>query len=221
MHRPRGRVRRDVRAGRHEPGHRPRGRAAGLRSDGGHHRAGPAAHDRHGRVPGDAHRGDHAADHQAQLPGDERGGHPARGARGVLPREQRPPRPGADRHPEGRAAADVRAVLGPEGEPERLPLAPAQPPHHGADAAGARHAPRRQEAGGVRGRRLPGRGAGAQGVHRAHRDPRHQHPDGPRVLPRQRRAVARHARHARRGVRQLRHRQRICCSPSACASTTA
>jgi acetolactate synthase-1/2/3 large subunit len=36
----------------------------------------------------------------------------------------------------------------------------------------------------VRRRRMPGRGARAEGVYRIHRDSSHQHPHGPRVLPR-------------------------------------
>ena len=77
-----------------------------------HHRPGRQQADRQRRVPGDRHHRRHAADHQAQLPGDPRAGHRAGGARGVPHRQERPPRPGADRHHQGRAAGVVRLRLG-------------------------------------------------------------------------------------------------------------
>ena len=64
----------------------------------------PRAGDRHGRLPGGRHPGHHAADHQAQLPGADGRGHPADPGRGVPPGRHRPARPGAGRHPQGRAA---------------------------------------------------------------------------------------------------------------------
>mmetsp|Transcript_4178 Transcript_4178/g.18933 ORF Transcript_4178/g.18933 Transcript_4178/m.18933 type:complete len:304 (+) Transcript_4178:428-1339(+) len=184
VHRQSRRVHRHVRPRRHQPRHRPRRRAPRQRPDGCHHRAGSPPHDRHRRLPGDAHGRDHPPDHQAQLPRHGRQRYPADRPRGVLPGVLRAPRPRVDRHPEGRPAADERPVLGAQGVPQRLPLAPSLAPVAPADGARAGHDQGIQAPCCVRRRRMPGRGARAEGVYRIHRDSSHQHPHGPRVLPR-------------------------------------
>ena len=116
--------------GRDQPGHADRRRVHGLGGDGGDHRPGPARRDRLGRLPGGRHPRHHAADHQAQLPGAVGRGPAADPGRGVPPRRHRPPRPGAGRRAQGRAAGPDRVLLAAHDGTARLP----------ADAAAARQA---------------------------------------------------------------------------------
>ena len=91
----------DLRAGRDQHGDTDHRRADGLDPDGGDHRAGADAPDRHRRLPGMRHDRHHAQLRQAQL--SRNGREPARAdhARGLLCGDLRPAGPGRDRHPEG------------------------------------------------------------------------------------------------------------------------
>ena len=104
--RPGRRLHGDVRPGRDQPGHADRRRAHGLGADGRRHRPGRRRRDRHRRLPGGRHPRHHDADHQAQLPGHRPRRDPAPDRRGVPHRRDRPPRPGARRHRQVRAAGD-------------------------------------------------------------------------------------------------------------------
>ena len=97
---------RHLRPRRDQCGHRHHRRVDGFDPDGRHHRPGRDAPDRHRRVSGSRHGRHHAPLHQAQLSGEDRPKLGARDSRGVPDRHHRPPRPGGDRHSQGRAGRD-------------------------------------------------------------------------------------------------------------------
>ena len=117
-----GGLHRDVRPGRHQPGHRDRRRLHGLGADGRDHRPGGllAPHG-HRRLPGGRHPRHHDADHQAHLPRDRRRGDSPGASR--RPSTSPPPaaRPRARRHHQGRAAGRARSTLAAGAGPARLP----------------------------------------------------------------------------------------------------
>ena len=123
-------------------------------------------------------------DHQAQLPRHRPGRDPARDRRGVLHRLDRPPRPGARRHRQGRAAGDddVRvprdSILLPGYRPVTKPHA--KQVREAARLIAESERPVLYVGGGVI-RAEAQRGAARPG--RAHPDPRGHHPDGARRLP--------------------------------------
>ena len=127
-----------------------------------------------------------------------RRGHPAGDRRGVPHRRHRPPRAGARRHLQGRAAGadDLhlarRASTCPATgrRPGRTPSRSARPPA----SCSSRASPVLYVGGGVI---RAGASAELRAAGRAHRHPGRHHPDGPRRLPRQPPAAPRHARHAR------------------------
>ncbi|BAF14551.1 Os04g0389800, partial [Oryza sativa Japonica Group] len=203
-----GRLRRHLRPGRHQPRVRARRRPPRLRPARRHHGAGPAPHDRHRRVPGDAHRRVHPLHHQAQLPNPRRRRHPPRHQRGLLPRVHGSPRPGARRHPQGHPAADGRAVLGRADAPPGVHLPAAEAA--GRQPARRSHPPRRRrrEARPLRRRRVLRVGLRAAALRGADGHPGDDHPHGHRELPQRRPALAADARDAWHCVRQLRRRQR-------------
>ena len=100
-HRPRRCRHGHLRPGGDEPRHAADGRLHGLDPDGRHHRPGADRRDRHRRLPGVRHDRDHPVVHEAQRTRDDRRGHPDGRPPGVPHRPDRPPRPDADRRPEG------------------------------------------------------------------------------------------------------------------------
>ena len=106
---------RDLRARRHQRGHRDRDRVHGFDPDGGAVGPGADARDRPGRLPGVRRRRHHAAVRQAQLPGQGRQGPRGDDQEGVLSRRDRPAGPGAGRHPQGRHAGEDRVQLSQDG----------------------------------------------------------------------------------------------------------
>ena len=199
---------------RDEPRHRHRRRQARQHSADRHHRPGADRRDRHRRVPGNADRRSLPRHHQAPLPGDRRERRRPRGEGGVHHRHDRPARPGADRHAEGRAAwprcvPDYDAPLNLPGykvenrrkaKPEQI-----KPDRRGDQAGQAADHLRRRRHHHRRGQRR------APHARQEDRHSGHDDRDGPRRLPGDRSAVARHARHARLGLRELRRRTRPIC----------
>ena len=155
-----------VGAGRDQPGHGHRHRAAQFGADGGHHRQRAGGADRQGRLPGDRHQRHHAADDQAQLPGPRRGRPAAGRRRGVPHRAVRAPRAGPHRHHQGRPpagdAGDPPVRGRGRGRPARLPAEHGRSP---APAQVGRGRDRRCQAPGHPGRSRgpPRRGLGRPG----------------------------------------------------------
>ena len=135
---------------------------------------------------------------------DRRGGHPAHRQGGVPHRPQRPPRPGADRHPQGPAAGGdhVRALQA--GRHPRLQALAARPSQAGDHRR--RGDPGRRAAGVLRGRRhrLRQRRSRRPDPHRrGGADAGGDNADGEGRVPRLAPALHRPARHARLQGREL------------------
>ena len=133
-----GRGHRHQRPGGHQHRHPAGRRLHGLDPPGGGDRPGGHQRHRHRRLPGERHHRHHHGHHQAQLADHRRGRHPPGGGRGVPRGHHRPPRPGADRRPQGRGhqAHGVVLARAVRPRPPRLP-----PDDRGRPRAGARAPP--------------------------------------------------------------------------------
>ena len=190
--------------GRDQPGHRHRQRLPRLDPDRRHHRPGQERPHRHRRLPGGRHDRHHAADRQALLPRAGRRRAAADHPRGVPHRRDRATGPGAHRHPGDGVPGGGR--LPPSRPPRPAGLQADRPGPHQADPRRREGDQRGRAARALRRRRrhLERRGAGAVPRRRAAPPPGGHDAHGPGRLPRDARAGAGHARHARHRDGQLR-----------------